>query len=227
MTDRIFSVAIDGPAGAGKSTVARRAAEKLGICYVDTGAIYRTVAFAVLRSGVDCADEAQVESLLSGLRIRLQWSADGVQHMLLNDEDVSAYIRAPEVSQLASRISALPSVRRFLLETQRDVARTNSVIMDGRDIGTVVLPHADVKIYLSASAETRATRRWAELREKGLDQHYEDVLRELLERDERDMNRKIAPLRRADDAVLLDTSALSPEDSVEAIMNIIREKVAI
>lgn len=227
MTDRIFSVAIDGPAGAGKSTVARRAAEALGICYVDTGAIYRTVALAVVQSGVDCADESQVEALLSRIHIRLRWTDDGVQHMFLNDEDVSSLIRAPEVSQLASRVSALPSVRRFLLETQREVARTNSVIMDGRDIGTVVLPHADVKIYLSASAETRAKRRWQELREKGLAEPYEDVLREMLERDERDMNRKIAPLRRAEDAVLLDTSALSPEESIAAILNIIREKVTI
>lgn len=227
MTDRIFSVAIDGPAGAGKSTVARRAAEALGICYVDTGAIYRTVALAVVQSGVDCADESQVEALLSRIHIRLRWTDDGVQHMFLNDEDVSSLIRAPEVSQLASRVSALPSVRRFLLETQREVARTNSVIMDGRDIGTVVLPHADVKIYLSASAETRAKRRWLELREKGLAEPYEDVLREMLERDERDMNRKIAPLRRAEDAVLLDTSALSPEESIAAILNIIREKVTI
>lgn len=227
MTDRIFSVAIDGPAGAGKSTVARRAAEALGICYVDTGAIYRTVALAVVQSGVDCADESQVEALLSRIHIRLRWTDDGVQHMFLNDEDVSSLIRAPEVSQLASRVSALPSVRRFLLETQREVARTNSVIMDGRDIGTVVLPQADVKIYLSASAETRAKRRWLELREKGLEEPYEDVLREMLERDERDMNRKIAPLRRAEDAVLLDTSALSPEESIAAILNIIREKVTI
>ena len=227
MTDRIFSVAIDGPAGAGKSTVARRAAEALGICYVDTGAIYRTVALAVVQSGVDCADESQVEALLSRIHIRLRWTDDGVQHMFLNDEDVSSLIRAPEVSQLASRVSALPSVRRFLLETQREVARTNSVIMDGRVIGTVVLPQADVKIYLSASAETRAKRRWLELREKGLAEPYEDVLREMLERDERDMNRKIAPLRRAEDAVLLDTSALSPEESIAAILNIIREKVTI
>ena len=227
MTDRIFSVAIDGPAGAGKSTVARRAAEALGICYVDTGAIYRTVALAVVQSGVDCADESQVEALLSRIHIRLRWTDDGVQHMFLNDEDVSSLIRAPEVSQLASRVSALPSVRRFLLETQREVARANSVIMDGRDIGTVVLPQADVKIYLSASAETRAKRRWLELREKGLEEPYEDVLREMLERDERDMNRKIAPLRRAEDAVLLDTSALSPEESIAAILNIIREKVTI
>lgn len=227
MTDRIFSVAIDGPAGAGKSTVARCAAEALGICYVDTGAIYRTVALAVVQSGVDCADERQVEALLSRIHIRLRWTDDGVQHMFLNGEDVSSQIRAPEVSQLASRVSALPCVRRFLLETQREVARTNSVIMDGRDIGTVVLPQADVKIYLSASAETRAKRRWLELREKGLEEPYEDVLREMLERDERDMNRKIAPLRRAEDAVLLDTSALSPEESIEAILNIIREKVTI
>ena len=227
MTDRIFSVAIDGPAGAGKSTVARRAAEALGICYVDTGAIYRTVAFAVAQSGVDCADERQVEALLSRIHIRLRWTDDGVQHSFLNDEDVSSLIRSPEVSQLASRVSALASVRRFLLEMQREVARTNSVIMDGRDIGTVVLPQADVKIYLSASAETRAKRRWLELREKGLAEPYEDVLREMLERDERDMNRKIAPLRRAEDAVLLDTSALTPEESIAAILNIIREKVAI
>ncbi len=223
--DQVFNVAIDGPAGAGKSTVARRAAAALGFVYVDTGAIYRAVALAVCEEHIDSADEAAVAALLKRTSVKLQWSADGLQHVLLNGTDVTDRIRAPEISEKASRVSVLSVVRDFLLETQREVARTHCVIMDGRDIGTVVLPEADVKIYLSASAETRAQRRRLELCKKGIDAALEDVLREIEERDFRDMHREIAPLRRADDAVLLDTSELTLAQSVDETIRIIREKL--
>lgn len=226
MKNRFFNVAIDGPAGAGKSTVARRAAEALGFVYVDTGSIYRTVALAVSERGLSCADEAAIGALLKETRVELQWQ-DGVQHNYLNGDDVSDRIRTPEISEAASRVSALPAVREFLLETQRAVARSNSVIMDGRDIGTVVLPEADVKIYLTASAETRAARRCKELREKGIDAQLGDVLRKIEERDYRDMHRKIAPLRCAEDAVLLDTSSLTLVQSVDETTKIIREKLGL
>lgn len=226
MTERIYNVAIDGPAGAGKSTVARRAAAKLGFVYVDTGAIYRAVALAVLDRGIDSAREDAVASLLKDTVVKLQWVEDA-QHLLLNGVDVTDRLRAPEVSDASSRVSAFPAVRGFLLETQREVARQQSVIMDGRDIGTVVLPEAQVKIFLTASAETRATRRCKELREKGLQARYEDVLRDIEARDYRDMHRELAPLRQAEDAVLLDTSALTLAQSVEETVRIIREKLAL
>ena len=222
-----ISVAIDGPAGAGKSTIARRAAALLGFVYVDTGAIYRTVGFSVLQSGIDPHNADAVSALLPNICLRLEWSRDGVQHMILNGEDVTAAIRSPEVSETASVISAIPAVRRFLLDTQRDVAKTHSVIMDGRDIGTVVLPDADVKIYLFASSEVRAKRRWMELQARDCADTYEEVLKDMNERDDRDMHRAIAPLRCADDAVRLDTSELSLEDSVQAILNIIRERTGL
>lgn len=221
---KYYSVAIDGPAGAGKSTMARRAAKELNFVYVDTGAIYRTVGFAALRAGVDPQDAAAVAALLPQMRMRLDWTPDGVQHVYLNEEDLTAEIRRPEVSAAASQVSAIPAVRQFLLDTQRDVAKAHSVIMDGRDIGTVVLPDADVKIYLSASAEVRARRRWLELQSAGRTDSYEEVLREMNERDYRDMHRDIAPLACAEDAVRLDTSALTPEESLAAILNIVREK---
>lgn len=221
---KYYSVAIDGPAGAGKSTMARRAAKELNFVYVDTGAIYRTVGFAALRTGVDPQDAAAVAALLPQMRMRLDWTPDGVQHVYLNEEDLTAEIRRPEVSAAASQVSAIPAVRQFLLDTQRDVAKAHSVIMDGRDIGTVVLPDADVKIYLSASAEVRARRRWLELQSAGRTDSYEEVLREMNERDYRDMHRDIAPLACAEDAVRLDTSALTPEESIAAILNIVREK---
>lgn len=221
---KYYSVAIDGPAGAGKSTMARRAAKELNFVYVDTGAIYRTVGFAALRAGVDPQDAAAIAALLPQMRMRLDWTPDGVQHVYLNEEDLTAEIRRPEVSAAASQVSAIPAVRQFLLDTQRDVAKAHSVIMDGRDIGTVVLPDADVKIYLSASAEVRARRRWLELQSAGRTDSYEEVLREMNERDYRDMHRDIAPLACAEDAVRLDTSALTPEESIAAILNIVREK---
>lgn len=224
--DRVYSIAIDGPAGAGKSTMARRAAAELGFVYVDTGAIYRTVGYAVNKRGIDPADTEKIDALLPLLRVKLAWK-DGVQHMYLDGADVSKKIRLPEVSSMASKVSALPSVRAFLLDTQRNTAKTNSVVMDGRDIGTVVLPDADVKIYLTASAEVRAKRRFLELQEQGANDTYEEVLKDMIERDYRDMHREIAPLRQADDAVLLDTSDLSLEESVAALLKIIREKLSL
>ena len=220
-----YSVAIDGPAGAGKSTMARRAAQTLGFVYVDTGAIYRAVACGVLRAGVQPEDA--VAALLPQMRMRLSWTPDGVQHVFLNEEDLTAQLRRPEVSEAASKVSALPAVRQFLLDTQRDVAKTHNVIMDGRDIGTVVLPNADVKIFLSASAEVRARRRWLELQAAGRLDSYEEVLRDMNERDYRDSHRAAAPLACARDAQRLDTSDLSLEESIAQILKIIREKTGL
>ena len=223
--DTHITVAIDGPSGAGKSTIARAAARRFGLIYVDTGAIYRTVGLAGERAGIDCADTAAVQALLPGLKIELVYDAAGEQRMLLNGEDVSETIRLPEVSILASRVSALPVVRAFLLDMQRSLARTHSVVMDGRDIGTVVLPDADLKIYLTASAEERARRRCLELSERGTPKAYEEVLREINERDYQDMHRDIAPLREAEDAVHFDTSKLSFEESEQALLSLIQEKL--
>lgn len=223
--DTHITVAIDGPSGAGKSTIARAAARRFGLIYVDTGAIYRTVGLAGERAGIDCADAAAVQTLLPGLKIELVYDAAGEQRMLLNGEDVSETIRLPEVSILASRVSALAVVRAFLLDMQRSLARTHSVVMDGRDIGTVVLPDADLKIYLTASAEERARRRCLELSERGTPKAYEEVLREINERDYQDMHRDIAPLREAADAVHFDTSKLNFEESERALLNLIQEKL--
>ena len=220
-----YSIAIDGPSGAGKSTLARAIARELGILYVDTGAIYRTIGCAVFARGLDPKDERQVTPLLPQLAIRMSYGADGLQHMWLDGGAVTEKIRLPQISMYASDVSAMPAVRAYLLEMQRDTARRSSVIMDGRDIGTVVLPDADVKIYLTASAEERARRRCLELAQRGTPKPYEDVLREISERDEQDMNRAAAPLRCADDAVRVDTSALDFDASREALLKIIREKL--
>ena len=222
MEEQHYSIAIDGPGGAGKSTIARRAAAELGFVYVDTGAIYRAVACAALSRGIDPSDEDAVSALLPSLQLELRWTEDGVQHVWLNGADISSELRTPAVSTAASRVSALPVV-----EQQRAVARTHDVIMDGRDIGTVVLPDADVKIFLSASPEVRARRRWLELQEKGTPDTYEAVLADLIARDERDSNRAIAPLRPADDAVLLDTSGMTLQESIDAILKLIRKKVTV
>ena len=224
--NKVYSIAIDGPAGAGKSTMARHVAAELNFVYVDTGAIYRTVAYAVIKNGILPEETEKIDALLPTLKVRLSWK-DGVQHMYLDGADVSKKIRLPEVSSMASKVSALPSVRAFLLDTQRNTAKTNNVIMDGRDIGTVVLPNADVKIYLSASAEVRAKRRFLELHEQGRNDTYEEVLKDMIERDYRDMHREIAPLKQADDAVLLDTSDLSLDESVDTLLKIIREKLVL
>ena len=219
------SIAIDGPAGAGKSTLARQLAGKLGFIYVDTGAIYRTVALAVLRAEMDPKDAGQVAGLLGGLDIRMDYGPDGEQRMFLNGEDVSGAIREHQVSGLASQVSAIPAVRDFLLDFQRRQAREHSVVMDGRDIGTVVLPEADVKIFLTAAPEARAKRRLLELQQRGQQADYEAVLRDIIQRDEQDANRPIAPLRQAEDARLLDTTRLNLEQSLEALVRLVKEKI--
>lgn len=220
------SVAIDGPAGAGKSTLARKLAEKLGFLYVDTGAIYRTVALAVLRAGLDPADEAGVGGLLGGLDLKMAYGGDGVQRMYLAGEDVSEAIREHHISGAASRVSAIPAVRAFLLDYQRKLAREQDVVMDGRDIGTVVLPDADVKIFLTAAPEARARRRLLELEQRGQEADFETVLRDIRDRDYNDEHRPIAPLKRAEDAALLDTTNLNLEQSLEALLSLVKEKTA-
>ena len=220
-------VAVDGPSGAGKSTLARAAAAALGFLYVDTGAIYRTVGLSVRDRGVDPGDEAAVAEMLPPLRIELRYDGEGGQRMFLNGRDVSGEIRLPEISWYASAVSALPVVRAYLMETQRDLARKHDVIMDGRDIGTVVLPDAEVKVFLTASAQARAERRCRELEERGTPQPFEEVLRDIEDRDFRDTHREAAPLRRAEDAALLDTSALDFRQSLEALLEIIRERTGL
>ena len=217
----MISVAIDGPAGAGKSTLARQLARDLGYIYVDTGAMYRAVGLYALRAGADPADPAAVDPLLPGIRLRLA-VLDGEQHIYLNGEDVSALIRTEAVGMAASAVGANPAVRAFLLGLQRDMARTGNVLMDGRDIGTVILPDATVKIFLTASPEARARRRWLEYQAAGRPDRYEDVLADVKRRDEQD---SAAPLRRAEDAVLLDTSAMDLAQSLAAMKQIIKERV--
>ena len=224
-SEKHYAVAIDGPSGAGKSSVAKAAAKRLGAVYVDTGAIYRTIGLAAKRAGILPEDAQRLAGLLPRLSIELTYDAQGAQRMLLNGEDVSDDIRTPEISRSASAVSAVPAVRAFLLEMQREAARTRCVLMDGRDIGTVVLPQAEVKIFLTASPEARAKRRFKELREKGDGSSYETVLAELQQRDAQDMNRAIAPLRQAEDAVLVDTSELDFDGSVDAVCAVIREKL--
>ena len=220
----MFAVAIDGPAGAGKSSVAKAAAKELGFVYVDTGAMYRAVGLYALRAGADPADPAAVDPLLPGIRLRLA-VLDGEQHIYLNGEDVSALIRTEAVGMAASAVGANPAVRAFLLGLQRDMARTGNVLMDGRDIGTVILPDATVKIFLTASPEARARRRWLEYQAAGRPDRYEDVLADVKRRDEQDSGRAAAPLRRAEDAVLLDTSAMDLAQSLAAMKQIIKERV--
>ena len=224
MDKKIYSVAVDGPSGAGKSTLAKAAAAKLGIVYVDTGAIYRSIGYYVYGKGIDPKDAAAVIAVLPELEIQMCYGEDGVQHMILNGEDVSQQIRLPEMSMYASAVSAIPEVRTFLLDMQRQMARSTSVIMDGRDIGTVVLPHAEVKIFLTAAAETRALRRMKELEQRGTPQAFEEVLQQIEKRDWDDSHRAAAPLRQAEDAVLLDTSELTFDESLAAMLEIIRRR---
>ena len=221
------SIAIDGPSGAGKTSMARKIAEKLGFLYVDTGAIYRTVALRVLNSGVDPADGAAVTALLPEIQVKPVYEADGVQHMYLNQKDVTDEIRTPEVSMAASRVAAYPGVRVFLLETQRKMAKEYNVVMDGRDIGTVVLPDADVKIFLTASAEERAWRRTLQFDQEGMPRPYSEVLDDLRKRDYNDSHRAVAPLRQADDAILLDTTHMTFSESETALYKIIWEKTGV
>ena len=219
----MIAVAIDGPSGAGKSTIARRAAQALGYIYVDTGALYRAIAYQMLRGGVDLDDSAAVADGLAGMRIELKF-IDGEQRVFANGADVSDLIRTPEVSMGASRVSAVRAVRDFLFELQRSLAREN-VVMDGRDIGTVVLPDAQVKIFLTADDTVRAKRRFDELTAKGADVTYEEVLADVRQRDYNDTHRETAPLRRAEDAVLANTTDCSFEESVHLVLTIIRERV--
>ena len=222
-----ISIAIDGPSGAGKSTLAKSLAARLGYLYVDTGAIYRTIGYYAFSNGIDPKDENTVVASLSEIRVEMTYGDDGLQHMLLNGADVTKEIRLPEISMYASAVSAHPGVRAFLVEMQRQLARTNNVIMDGRDIGTVVLPDAKVKVYLTASSAERARRRCLELEQRGTPEPFEKVLKEIEERDWNDSHRAVAPLRQADDAVLLDTTELNFEQSEEALLKIIEEKAAV
>lgn len=220
----MINVAIDGPAGAGKSTIAKTASKELGYIYVDTGALYRTVGVNALRKKVDMESDEAIASVLPDTSVDLKF-IDGEQRMYLNGEDVSAEIRLPEASMAASRVSAVPEVREFLFDLQRDLAKKNDCIMDGRDIGTVVLPDAQVKIFLTASPECRADRRYKELTEKGVQVNYDDVLSDIVKRDYNDSHRAVAPLKPAEDSVILDTSGFELEQSIKAIMDIIKEKV--
>ena len=222
---KTISIAIDGPSGAGKSTLAKSVSKTLGYLYVDTGAIYRTIGYAAFSKGVDPKDGEADAALLPELEIGLHYGEDGLQHMTLNGADVTDQIRLPEISLYASAVSAHPAVRAHLLEMQRKLARENNVVMDGRDIGTVVLPDATVKIFLTATPEARATRRWKEYQAKDIDTPYEEVLADVKQRDYQDTHRAAAPLKQADDAVLLDTSELDFEQSLAAMKKIIAEKV--
>ncbi len=220
----MFQVAIDGPSGAGKSTIARAVAKKLNFIYVDTGALYRAVGWSALCKQLDYHDPKVIEPMLHELQVDLVYD-NGVQKILLNGTDVSQEIRLPESSMAASGVSALSCVRDFLLNTQRTIAQKNNVIMDGRDIGTVVLPEAQVKIFLTASAEKRAQRRWVELQEKGVTTTYQKVLEDMILRDHNDSTREIAPLKPAEDCVLIDTSDLDLEQSIQAVYETIQSKI--
>ncbi|MBO7309864.1 MAG: (d)CMP kinase [Clostridia bacterium] len=218
----MIRIAIDGPGGAGKSTISKAVAQKLGIVYVDTGALYRTIGLYVKSVGVDPKDREGVSRCLDDIKIELKYE-NGKQCVYLNGTDHGDAIRTPEMSMYASAVSAIPEVRAFLLDTQRDIAKKNSVIMDGRDIGTVILPNADVKIFLTASEECRAKRRYDELIAKGRDVKYEDVLSEMNQRDKQDSSREVAPATAAADAVLLDNTGLSFDESVEAVISLARK----
>lgn len=220
----MINVAIDGPAGAGKSTIAKAVAAKLGYIYVDTGALYRTVALSAARKGI-LDDTDKIIEMLGDIEVKLGFADDGTQCVYLNGEEVSSFIRTPEISMGASKVSAIPEVREFLLDLQRNIARENNVIMDGRDIATVVLPHANPKIFLTATAECRAKRRYKELLEKGESVRYEDVLADVNKRDYQDSHREIAPLKPTDESIMADTSDLELKESVDMVINIIKESM--
>lgn len=220
----MISIAIDGPSGAGKSTVARKCAELFGFVYVDTGAIYRTIGLAAFKKGIDTKDSSVVVAMLPELDIDLRYNDCGEQRMFLNGVDVSAEIRRPEISMCASNVSAIAAVRDYLTDMQRNMAKKYDVIMDGRDIGTVILPNADVKVFLTASPEARAQRRYKELVAKGSKVSFEEVLSDMMLRDEQDINRAAAPLKTAEDAVRLDTSSMSFDESVKLVCKLISEK---
>lgn len=219
----MINVAIDGPAGAGKSTIAKAAAKELGFIYVDTGALYRAIAYNAVKTGA-IESEQKIIDMLTSTKVELKY-VNGVQAVYLNGDDVSAFIRTPEISMGASKVSAIPQVRAFLLNLQREIANTNNVIMDGRDIATVVLPNADVKIFLFASPECRAERRYKELVEKGENVSYDDVLKDVNQRDYQDSHREIAPLKPSDSSIMADTSELTLAESISLIVNTIKEKI--
>lgn len=220
----MIAIAIDGPAGAGKSTIARAAAMELGYIYVDTGALYRAIGLFATESGVDTTDADTLAPLLKTIVVELGY-VDGEQHIYLNGRDVSEDIRQPEMGMAASNVSAIPAVREFLFDLQQNMARRYNVVMDGRDIGTVVLPDAQIKIFLTASPESRAQRRYDEHIAKGLDVAYNDILEDMKQRDYNDTNRAIAPLKQAEDAILIDTSGFSRDRSIQTILNVIKERI--
>lgn len=220
----MINIAIDGPAGAGKSTIAKTVSKELGYIYVDTGALYRTVGLNALRKGVDTKDAEGVIATLDGLKVSLRF-VDNEQRVFLGEEDVSSAIRQNEVSMAASNVSAIPKVREFLFDLQRDIAKNNNCIMDGRDIGTVVLPDAQIKLFLTASAEARADRRYKELVEKGQTVDYDVILKEIKERDYQDSHREIAPLKQADDAILVDSTEMDLPATINYMLNIIKERI--
>ena len=219
----MFNVAIDGPSGAGKSSVSKEAAKRMGFIHIDTGALYRSLAYSAIKNKININDEISLKNMLNMTKINIEFQ-DGVQNVILNGENVNDKIRTEEVSKGASDISKIPMIRAFLLDLQRDLARENNVVMDGRDIGTVVLPNADVKIFITASPEQRAERRYKELLAKGEKVVYNDILEKLIYRDQQDTHREIAPLKPCDDAVIIDTSDLDFSQSVNAVLDVIREK---
>ena len=220
----MISIALDGPAGAGKSTVAKGVAKQLGFIYVDTGALYRTVGLKFLRDGYNTELECDIESVLKTIEVNIKF-IDGTQHVFLNGEDVSDEIRTPSASMMASAVSAKPPVRAFLLEMQRKLARENNVIMDGRDIGTVVLPDATLKFFVTASVSERADRRYRELKEKGMDINYDDIYKDIETRDYNDSHRDIAPLKPAEDSIIFDTTGNTLEESINKLLTIIKERL--
>lgn len=220
----VINIAIDGPAGAGKSSVAKLVAKELGYIYVDTGALYRTVGLYSIRKGIDTKDAEAVTATLKDIEVKLGF-VDGAQHVFLNGEDVSDAIRTPEASMGASNVSAIPAVRTFLFDLQRDIAKNNNCLMDGRDIGTVVLPNAQIKLFLTASPEARAERRYKELIEKGEKVDFQEVLDDINKRDYQDSHREIAPLKQAEDAILVDNSGCNLEEGKELVINIIKENL--
>ena len=227
MSQTVYSVAVDGPSGAGKSSLAKSVAAQLGIVYVDTGAIYRSIGYYAFQNGISREDPEAVVASLPNIHIEMGYGDDGLQRMYLNGQDVTKEIRLPEISRYASFVSAIGEVRAFLLDMQRDLAKKTSVIMDGRDIGTVVLPDADVKIYLTASSAVRAQRRMLELEQRGTPLPYETVLKEIEDRDWADMHRDVAPLRQAEDAIVVDTSELDFDQSRQKLLEVIRGRLVL
>ena len=220
-----IAIAIDGPAGAGKSSLSKEVAKELSFIYVDTGALYRTIGLAASRKGLKKEDKSEIISMLNDIDVKLSFNDEGTHIVLLNGEDVSSFIRTPEASMFASAVSAIPEVRAFLLDLQRNMAKSDNVIMDGRDIGTVVLPDAKIKIFLTASPEKRAMRRHKENIEKGIDSTYEEVLKDVNQRDYQDSHREIAPLKPAEDSILVDTSDYDFEGSKELLLKVIKERM--